>query len=67
MGQPIMDHSANSASHQGRLAFAFMTGDQEQDTVAGSDGPLQCPVDRFPGAVEGVTVEVKQAIGLDPA
>ena len=62
-----MDGGADSAPLDRRLAPALMAGNQQQDAVSGGDGLLERSVDRFPGAVEIVAVEVERAIGLDAA
>ena len=44
-----------------------MSGDQEQDTVAGGDRALQSAIDRVPCAVKAMPMQVERAVGLDPA
>ena len=64
-GQPIVNGGADAASLDGRLAGAGMAGNQQHDAVAALDGLLQAPVDRGPGAVQRVAMEIDGAVGLD--
>lgn len=67
MGQPIMDRGADPAAFNGWVAPALMARDEEQNPVAGRNRALQRPVDRIPGAVEAVPVQVEHPVGLDAA
>ena len=67
MGQPIMDYGADSAACNGWIALAFMARNQEQNPVARGNRALQRPVDRVPGAVETMPMQVEHPVGLDPA
>ena len=65
MGKPIVNGGANLAPLDGRLARAVMSGNQQQDAVAACDGLVESAIDRGPGAVEGQSVKVENAIRLD--
>ena len=65
--QPVVNCRPDSTPFERRLAPSLMTRDQEQDPVARGDRSLQRPVDRLPGAVQAVAVEVQRAIRLDPS
>jgi len=62
-----MNRGANSSPFQRRLPLALMTGDQEQDAVAGRNRTLERPIDLHPGAIEAVAVKVERPVRLDPA
>lgn len=65
--QPIVHGRANSAPFERRLALPFMAGNQEQNPIAARNRALQRPIDRFPGAIEAVAVQVERPVGLDLA
>lgn len=65
--QPIVDSGPDPATFQGWIALSFMPGDQQHDTLATCYGPLQCPVDRQPGAIQAMAVEIEHAIRVDPS
>ena len=60
--QPVVNRGPNSPALHRRLARARVAGDQQQDPLAGSDRPLQRPVDRAPRRVEAVAVKVERAV-----
>ena len=66
-GQPIEHGGADLASPDCVIAGPSMAGDQEHDALTGSNRPFQRVVDRFPGLVEVVAVEVQHAVRFDRA
>lgn len=65
--EPVVDGSADAAPLDRRIAGPLMAGDQEDDAFAVNDRLLQRPVDRLPGAIEVVTVEIDDPVGADVA
>jgi hypothetical protein len=65
--QPIMYRGADSAPFEGRFSLALMTRNQEQNTVARCDRALQHLINRYPGAIETMSVEVEHPIRNNPA
>lgn len=65
--QPVVNGGPDPASFQWRFPLALVTGDEEQNPVATGDGTLQRAIDGLPGAVEAVSVEVDNPVGLDAA
>lgn len=63
--KPVVHGGANTPTLDGRIAWAVMTGDQQQDAVAARDRLLQTPVDCSPGDIEVHAVEVEHAVGLN--
>ena len=64
--QPVVHRGPDPAPLDGRLAPAFVTGDQQQDSLAGRNRAVEPEVDRPPRAVEIVTVEVDDAVRFRP-
>ncbi len=60
-----MDRGPDTATFDGWIALAFMPRDEEQDPVAGGYCALQRPIDRIPGAIEGMAMQVEHSVGLD--
>ena len=65
--QPIMNGGSDPATNKGRLAFAFMPRNQQQNAVSGCNGSLQCPIDRLPGPVQRMAVKVEHSVRFQPA
>lgn len=65
--QPVVNGSPNPTANEWRIPLAFMAGYQQQHPFAGSNRLLQRSVDRFPGPVEAVAMEVENPVGIDPA
>jgi len=63
-GQPIVNGGADPSALDWRVARPMMPGDQQHDTVAGRDRLLQRLIDRVPGTVEGLAVQIDDAVGL---
>lgn len=61
-----MDYGADSATFNRWIALALMARDQQQDPVAGRDRSLQRPVDRIPGAIKSVPMQVEHSVGVNP-
>jgi len=66
-GKPVVHSGANGASPDGRFSRSLMAGDEEDDAIAMSDRAVQLAVDRTPCAVEGHSMQIDDAIGLDIA
>jgi len=49
---------ANSPSLERWFALSLMPGNEEQHAIASGNRALKPSVDRFPGAIEAMTVEV---------
>lgn len=62
--QPIVNGGANSAALDRRLATSMMTGDQQDETMARSDGSFERGIDGGPRIVERVTMQVHDPVGL---
>jgi hypothetical protein len=62
-----MNGGSDPPPFQRWLSFPFVTRDEEQDAITRRDRSLQCTVDRFPGPVEIMTVEIDDSVGLDAA
>lgn len=62
-----MHHSPNFAAFQRWFPSALMPGDKEQHSVASRNRPFERAVDRQPGVIETMTVEVEDPVGLDPS
>jgi hypothetical protein len=65
--QPIVHSGPNPASHERGIALPLMSGDQQQNPVAGIDRAFQGSIDRLPGAIEAVPVKIERPVRLDPA
>ena len=65
--KPVVNCSADRAAPDRRLARAMMAGDQEDDAIAVGNRAIELPVDRAPCAIEGHSVQIDDAIGLDTA
>ena len=65
--QPIVNRRPNAPALDRRLARAGMTGDEQDDAIATADGLVQAAVDRRPGPVKAVAMQVDDPIGLDRA
>src|SRR5688572_13333140 len=63
--EPVVDRGPDPPSLDGRLAWPLMAGDQQHDAVAGGDRLLQDGVDRAPGTVEIMAVQVEDSVGGD--
>ena len=63
--KPVVNGRPDTPPFQRWFALALVTGDEEQDTVASDDRALQRAVDRLPGPIEIVSVEVDDPVGLD--
>ena len=63
--QPVVNRGANPPPFEARLAASFMARNEEQNPVARRDRSLQRMVDRFPGAVEAVAVEVERPVRVN--
>lgn len=64
--QPVMHGSPYSTSLERRLATALMAGDQQHHAVAGACCPIEPSIDRLPGSIEAVAVQVEDHVGFDP-
>ena len=64
--QPIMNGGPDPATSKGRFAFALMPRNQQQNAVSGCNGSLQCPIDRLPGPVQRMAVEVEHPVRFQP-
>ena len=62
-----MDGGADAAAPHRRLACSGMASDQQDDPILVNDRLLERPVDRLPGTVEIVAVEVDDTVWLDIA
>ena len=65
--KPVMDRRPDLATLDGRLARSVVTGDEQDEAIPGIFGTFKRKVDRSPGAVEGVAVEIDDAVGLKGA
>lgn len=65
--QPVMHRGPDSAPFERRIALALMAGYQQQDAVARRNRPFQRPVDRLPGPIQAVAMEIEDPVGLHPA
>ncbi len=65
--EPVVDRRADSPALHGRIAGPGMAGDQQQHPLVVNDRLLQGPVDRLPGAIEVVAMEVDDAVRLHRA
>ena len=57
-GKPVMDRRANTPPFKGWFSLALMAGNQEENSIARRNRALKRPVDRFPCAIEAVTMKV---------
>ena len=64
-GQPIVKGGADPAAFDRRFARPSMAGDQQYYPVAAPNRLLNSPIDRRPGAIEVVAVEIDDPIGFD--
>ena len=62
-----MNGGSNSTAFQRRLAFALMPRDQEQNSFPCCNGSLQSSIDRLPGPVQRMAMQVEHAIRLQAA
>lgn len=62
-----MDSGPNSSPFERRIGFAFMARDQQQNPVSGRNCALQRPIDRIPGAIKAVPMQVEHSVGIYPA
>lgn len=65
--EPVVDGCADTAARDGRLACPGVASDQQDDPLLVNDRLLERPVNRLPGAVEIVAVEVDDTVWLDIA
>jgi hypothetical protein len=65
VGEPVVYCRADPPADDWRLACAGMAGDQKQYAVAVRNRALQPAVDRRPGAVEVMTVQVEDLVRLE--
>ncbi len=63
--QPVVNRGANPAARDWWFAAPFMPGDQQYHALARGDGALEGIIDRRPGAVKVMAVEVEGAVGAD--
>ncbi len=63
--QPVVDRGANPAAHDRRIAPSLMPGNQQYDAVPRGNGALQHMIDRGPGTIEVMAMEVEGAVGAD--
>lgn len=66
-GKPIMDRGPDSSTLKRRIALPLMPCDQQENTVASCDRPLQGAVDRFPSAIKAMAVQIQRPVRLDPS
>ena len=66
-GQPVVYGGTDFPALNGRFSLALMPRNQQQNPVAGRDRALKCPVDRIPGAIEAMTMQVEDPIWVDPS
>ena len=66
-GKPIVNGRADAAALDRRLARPVMTGNEQDNPVAGVNRLLETAVDRAPRGVEGHAVEIERPIGLSRA
>jgi hypothetical protein len=62
--EPIVDGSANAPALDRRSAGTSVAGNQQQHPFAVNERLLQRPVDRLPGTLQVVAVEVDDPVGL---
>lgn len=62
MGEPIVDDGTNLAALDWRLAFPFMTGDEQDDPVAAIYRQVEAAVQRLPRPVERMAVKIEDAV-----
>ena len=65
--QPVVDRGPDFPALDRRIARPVVPRDQEYDALAPGDGSLQPAVDRGPGAVEIVAVQIEHSIRLGRA
>jgi hypothetical protein len=65
-GKPIVHCRTDLAALDWRVTSAVMAGDQQQYPIAARDRLVEAAVDRRPGHVESHSMQVKDAIGIDP-
>ena len=65
-GQPVVHRGPDPAPLQWRIALALMAGNQQQNPVTRGYGAFQRVIDRGPGAIEAVTMEIEDPVGFDP-
>jgi hypothetical protein len=61
-----MHGGSYSPSLERRLSLTLMPGDQQHHPVAGGNCAIQPFVDRLPGSVEAVAMEVEDHFRFDP-
>ena len=66
MGQPIVDDRPDPAPFEGWIAFPFMTGNQQQNSLSSRRRAFQRPVDGLPRPVKIMAVQVEGSVRLDP-
>lgn len=64
--QPVMDSGPDPAAFERRFSPPFMARDQKENPVLGCNCSLQRSVDRFPGQIKTMAVEIEHSVGLDP-
>ncbi len=63
--QPVVHRGPDSATGYGRLARTMVPSDQQQDTIPPGNCLIKRAVDRCPGAVQRVAVEIESSVRLD--
>lgn len=66
-GQPVMDSCAYAAAFKRRIPSPLMAGNEQQNPFPRGNCAFQRMIYRSPGAVQVVTVEIKDSIRLDPS
>jgi len=64
--EPVMHGGPNPAALQRRFALALMSRNQQQNALPGGNRALQSKVDRLPGAIEVVAVQIEHPVRIDP-
>jgi hypothetical protein len=62
-----MDDRPDPAALQRRFALPLMTRDKQQNPVSCRNRPLQRMIDRLPGSLKTMAVQIKRSIGCDSA
>ena len=65
--EPVVDRRADLAALDRRLARTMVSGNQQNDPVAASDGGLQAAVDRPPCLVEIHAVQIEDSVRIHRA
>lgn len=65
--QPVVNRSPDLAAPNRGLALPRMAGDQQHDTVAGGNRPVEPEIDRIPSPVEVEAVKIDHPVRTDRA